>query len=260
MSKVKKLNSKFLRSAEIDREMDNVTPIKGRKRKPQNSNTGQLTLKEINPLTENQKRAFESYWNGRELILSGFPGTGKTFLAMYLALSDLFYSDNDYERIIICRSLVKSREIGHLPGSVDEKAQPFEAPYISICNELFNRGDAYSILSKKDIIQFENTSFLRGLSFNNALIIIDEAQNFNFHEIDTVCGRIGKNCRIIFSGDINQSDLVNTKEASGFSKFLKIANMMNRFDIVEFEVTDIVRSQFVYDYIVAKHRIEQGYN
>ena len=142
---------------------------------------------------------------------------------------------------------------------MDEKGQPFEAPYVSICNELFNRGDAYSILTKKDILQFENTSFLRGLSFNNALIIIDEAQNLNFHEIDTICGRIGKNCRIIFSGDIHQSDLINTKEKSGLEKFFRIAKLMDQFDVVEFEVNDIVRSKFVYDYIVAKHRVEQGY-
>lgn len=259
MSKAKKLNSKFLKGSEID-NMDNVTYLKKQpKRKPQNGYS-QFELKEIRPLTDNQAKVFAAYEEGQNIICSGFPGCGKTFLALYLALNDILYGENDIERIIIIRSLVKTREIGHLPGTVEEKAGPFEAPYSAICNELFGRGDAYSILKKKDMIVFENTSFLRGLSFNNSIIIVDELENCNFHELDTIAGRIGKNCRLFLAGDLNQTDLLTSgRDVSGFNKFLKIASIMEEFSIIDFEVQDIVRSGFVYDYIIAKDRIERGY-
>lgn len=258
MSRVKKANTKFLRGVEID-NVDNVSMIRKSKRKAQNGYS-QFDLKDVHPLTENQGKVFKAYQEGKNIICSGFPGCGKTFLALYLALNDMMYGDNDIDKIIIIRSLVKTREIGHLPGTVEEKSGPFEAPYSAICNELFGRGDAYSILKKKDMISFENTSFLRGISFNNAIIIVDEMENCNFHELDTIAGRIGKNCRLILAGDINQTDLISSnRDVSGFDKFFKIAAIMEKFSIIEFEVGDIVRSGFVYDYIIAKNRVESGY-
>ncbi len=255
----KKVNTKFLRGSEID-NMDNVSFIKKAKKKPQNS-FGQFELKDIHPLTENQGKVFSAYKEGKNVICSGFPGCGKTFLALYLALYDVLYADTDYERIVVIRSLVKTREIGHLPGSVEEKSAPFEAPYSAICNELFHRGDAYSILKKKEIIEFENTSFLRGITFNNTIIIVDEFENCNFHELDTIAGRIGKNSKLVLCGDVNQTDLLSSnRDESGFKKFVKIASIMDGFEIVDFGVEDIVRSGFVYDYIIAKNRVEQGYN
>lgn len=260
-SKLKKASSKFLRGSELDyMENSNITSIrKNTKRKPQN-NIGQLNLKEIHPMTHNQDRVFSAYKEGKNVICSGFAGCGKTFLAMYLALNEIFYEDNGYEKIIIIRSLVKSREIGHLPGSVDEKGAPFEAPYQAICNELFGRGDAYEILKKKDVIQFENTSFLRGITFNNCIIIVEEVENFSFHECDTVISRYGHNCRMIFTGDMAQTDLLYTKEKSGFDTFMRIASIMDSFDIVEFEIDDVVRSGVVKEYLIAKSRVESGYS
>jgi phosphate starvation-inducible protein PhoH len=253
MAKTKKIGSKFLKGQEID-NMENVTAYKKQKRKPQNT-LGEIHLKEIQPLTENQSKVFDSYDEGKNIICSGFPGCGKTFLAMYLALDDILFGESGFENIVIIRSLVKSREIGHLPGSAEEKASAFEAPYKGICNELCRRGDAYEILKKKDIIRFESTSFLRGITYSNCIVIVDEFENMNFQELDTICGRIGSNCRLLLCGDLHQSDLINTREKSGFEDFMKIASRMYSFEIVEFEIADVVRSGFVYEYLMAKHGI-----
>lgn len=247
---VKKANSKFLKSHEID-EADNVSFIKKGKKKP-NAGLSNLQLKEIHPLTENQGHVFEKFKNNN-LVLSGYPGVGKSFLALYLALNEIIYGDGGYYKIIIIKSLVKSRECGHLPGSISEKQEPFFGAYYEIFSELFGRGDATEILLKKDIIQFENTSFLRGITFNNSIIIVDEFQNANFQELDTIAGRVGNNTKIIFCGDLNQTDLIYSKnDVSGYSKFVNILKNMSEIDMIEFNSDDIVRSGFVKSYIIEK--------
>lgn len=256
MSKIaKKANTKFLRGHEID-EADNVSFIRKAKRKP-NTGISTLQLKEIHPLTETQGKVFDLYNNTeQQLVLTGFPGVGKSYLALYLALNDLLYGDRGYEKIIIVRSLVKGREIGHLPGSVSEKQDPFFAPYYDICNDLFNRGDATEILIKKDLIQFENTSFLRGLTFNNCIVIIDEMQNENFQGLETILCRNGRNCRMLFCGDKAQTDLLYSKhDVSGHDKFLSILENMEEVDIVRFCVDDIVRSKLIKSYIIEKMKV-----
>lgn len=203
-----------------------------------------LLLNEIDPLTHNQCLAFDS---DKNLVLCGSAGTGKTFISLYLAFDDIL--KDYYNGVTLIRSAVPTRDIGFLPGSEKEKSKIYEVPYYNICNELFGRGDAYEILKNKGIIEFMTTSYLRGLTLNDSVIIVDETQNMSFHELDSIITRVGKNCRIIFCGDFMQSDL----KQNGLSDFVEILKSMECFDFIEFGVNDIVRSDFVKDYLIQKH-------
>lgn len=202
-----------------------------------------LTLHEIEPLTRNQVLAFESE---RNLVLHGVAGTGKTFISCYLAFDDM--TKGIYKQLIILRSAVPTRDIGFLPGSEKEKASVYEEPYKDIAVELFQRGDAYDILKTKNIVHFMTTSYLRGITLKDAVIIVDECQNMSFHELDSIVTRVGTNCRVIFCGDFRQADL----QRNGLKDFIKVLKAMDQFDLIDFEIKDIVRSDFVKDYITAK--------
>jgi len=202
-----------------------------------------LTLEEIEPLTQNQVRVFDSQ---RNLVLHGVAGTGKTFISCYLAFDDMV--KNLYDRLIIIRSAVSTRDIGFLPGTEKEKASVYEEPYKDICIELFGRGDAYEVLKNKNLVHFMTTSYIRGVTLRNAVVIIDECQNMSFHELDSIITRVGENCRIIFCGDFRQSDLPK----NGLKDFIRIVKVMDEFDFIDFEIKDIVRSDFVKNYITAK--------
>ncbi len=218
-----------------------------------------LSLSTIQPLTENQGQAFNSFQTGKNLLLHGVAGTGKTFVALYLAL-DLFFQNiyrPKFDKIFIIRSVVPTRNIGFLPGSYEEKIEVYESPYKSIFSELFRSGDAYNMAWQKDIIEFATTSYLRGETFNDALIIVDECQNMNMHELDSVITRIGDNSRIIFAGDFRQSDFRSDFERNGILDFKTILTKMDSFDVIEFGLEDIVRGPIVKDYIITKY--ELGY-
>jgi len=202
-----------------------------------------LSLQEIEPLTQNQLKTFES---DKHLVLHGVAGTGKTFISCYLAFDDIL--KNDKEKLVIIRSAVPTRDIGFLPGNEKEKASVYEEPYKDICIELFQRGDAYEILKTKHLVHFMTTSFIRGITLRDAVVLIDECQNMNLHELDSIITRIGENCRVIFCGDFRQADLVD----NGLSPFIRILKAMNEFDLVEFGTVDIVRSEFVKKYIIAR--------
>lgn len=208
----------------------------------------------IEPLTNNQDLMMRAYDNGSNMLLHGMAGTGKTFLAMYKALTDVMAGDTQYKKVIIVRSAVATRSIGFLPGSSEEKMGVFEAPYIAICTELFGRGDAYAILKSKGIIEFVPTSFIRGITINNAIIILDEVNNCTFHEIDTVITRPGQDCRLLICGDMRQSDLTKEEERQGLKDFIRIINKMKSFCHVEFDEDDIVRGPLVKEYLIAKER------
>lgn len=208
-----------------------------------------FALKDIDPLTENQRRAFDSEKN---LVLHGSAGTGKTFISMYLGFKEI--RDGIYDKIVIIRSAVPTREMGFLPGREDEKARVYEEPYYNIVADLFGRGDGYEYLKEKELVSFMTTSFIRGLTMDDSVIIVDECQNMSFHELDSIITRVGHNCRVIFCGDFLQSDL-KEKEKNGVREFLQILNKMNLFDCIEFGINDIVRSKFVKDYLVAKHSL-----
>jgi phosphate starvation-inducible protein PhoH len=183
-------------------------------------------------------------------------GTGKTFIALYKALEEVLDKSNPFERIIIVRSAVQSREMGHLPGDVSEKMEIYQQPYRQICTTLFGRHDAYQRLEEQHHIDFISTSFIRGMSFDNAIIIVDEMQNLNFEEIDTVMTRVGHMSKIIWCGDYRQTDLKKNGDKSGILKFFDIAMHMGAFTRIEFTADDIVRSSLVKDYILAKLKYE----
>ena len=205
-----------------------------------------MTLHEIEPLTRNQVKAFESKKN---LILHGLAGTGKTFISSYLAYDDM--SKGIYDKLVIIRSAVPTRDMGFLPGTEKEKASVYEEPYKDIANELFQRGDAYGIMKQKNLVEFMTTSFIRGITLRDAVIIIDECQNMSFHELDSIITRMGENCRVIFCGDFRQADL----KQNGMKDFMQILKRMELFDFIDFKVEDIVRSDFVKSYIIAKNEL-----
>ena len=217
-------------------------------------------LKTFEPLTENQKLFFDAYKRQDYFIaLHGVAGTGKTFCALYKAIEEVLDKANPFHKIIIVRSAVQSREIGHLPGDVDEKMDIYEQPYRQICHTLFGRHDAYQRLEEQHHIEFISTSFIRGMSFDDAIIIVDEMQNMTFEEIDTVMTRVGYRSKIIWCGDYRQTDLNKKKnDVSGILKFFDIAMHMKAFTKIEFTADDIVRSSLVKDYILAKMQYEDN--
>lgn len=215
-------------------------------------------LKTFQPLTDNQKSFFDAYKQGDYFIaLHGVAGTGKTFIALYKAIEEVLDKSNPFNKIIVVRSAVQSREIGHLPGDVTEKMEIYEQPYRQICQQLFDRKDAWDRLEEQGHVTFISTSFIRGMSFDDAIIIVDEMQNMTFEEIDTVMTRVGYRSKIIWCGDYRQTDLNKRKnDVSGILKFFDIAHHMKAFTRIEFTVDDIVRSSLVKDYILAKIKYE----
>ena len=208
----------------------------------------------IKPMTDNQLKAFECYEEGQNLLMHGLAGTGKTFVSLYLALNDLI-ENQEHNKIVIVRSVVPTRDMGFLPGNAKEKSKVYEQPYYNICTELFGRGDAYEILKMKGMIEFQTTSFIRGNTFNDTIIIVDEMNNMTFHELDSVITRVGQNTKILFCGDFRQTDLLKETEKRGLTDFMRILQRLKSFSHVEFEEEDIVRSGLVKDYIIAKDRL-----
>jgi predicted ribonuclease YlaK len=236
-----------------------LTSKQMKRRKPLSSDY----LIDIEPLTDNQKRLFDSYSEGKHLIAYGCAGTGKTFITLYNALVDVLDEQSPYERIYLVRSLVATREIGFLPGSHEDKADIYQIPYKNMVKYMFQMpSDAdfemlYGNLKSQETIKFWSTSFLRGTTLDNSIIIVDEFQNLNFHELDSIITRVGENTKICFCGDASQSDLQKTNERNGIVDFMSVLRKMPSFDIIEFGVDDIVRSGLVKEYILAK--MEAGF-
>jgi phosphate starvation-inducible PhoH-like protein len=214
-------------------------------------------LRKLEPLTKNQQKVFESYGNNQNLVLSGSAGTGKTFLAMYLALKSVLGKEDNQNKVIIVRSALPTRDMGFLPGEKEEKEAAYMDPYISIVNELFSDPEGWKKMVAFKHVEFLTTSFIRGITLQNAVVIVDEAQNCNFHELCSVITRLGNDCRLILCGDYYQSDFVRQNDKSGLLSFINILNNMKYFDHIEFEWKDIVRSGLVRDIIMTKEMIEK---
>ena len=214
-------------------------------------------LVEIQPLTENQKEVFKAYEEDYSLVLAGSAGTGKTFMALSLALEDVLDKGTPYDKVVIVRSIVPTRDIGFLPGSEDEKKDAYTGPYRAACAELFDEPDAWNKLTTTGQVEFLSTSFIRGTTLNNCVIIVDEMQNLTFHELDSVITRVGRNCKFVMCGDYYQTDFHKESDKNGILQFLEIVEQLRKFKVIEFGWEDIVRSDFVRDYIMTKEMIER---
>ena len=205
----------------------------------------------INPLTDNQEKAFEAWKEGKDLFLGGSAGTGKTLLALYFALDYVLDHSTPSKNIVIIRSIVPSREIGFLPGEEDEKIAPYEAPYRLLCDQLFKWKNSYENMKRAGIIRFEPTSFLRGITLDESVVILEEVENFNWVEVVTAMSRVGMDSRVIVAGDVKQTDLNKKNDSTGFYRLHDVTRLMPNFSHVMFTRDDIVRSGFVKDFIIA---------
>ena len=223
-----------------------------------------IDLVKVEPVTDNQKLVFNSYKKGDNQFLYGCAGTGKTFISLYLAMQEVLRSDTPYDRVVMVRSLIPTREIGFLPGDEDDKAALYQVPYSNMVQYMFKQPNEqafsmlYDRLKTQGSFYFLSTSFLRGLTFDNSIIIVDECQNLNFHELDTIITRVGQDSKIIFCGDFMQTDLSKTSERNGLFDFLRILEEMKEFNCVEFNIGDIVRSGFVRNYLIQKTKLGIG--
>tara|TARA_B100000900_G_scaffold266853_1_gene227824 strand:- start:5422 stop:6183 length:762 start_codon:yes stop_codon:yes gene_type:complete len=215
----------------------------------------------VSPLTDNQKTAFAQYSEGKNLLLHGAAGTGKTFITLYLALQEVLDESTPYDKIYIVRSLVPTREIGFLPGDHEDKSALYQIPYKNMVRYMFSMPDdnsfemLYDNLRAQETISFWSTSFIRGVTLDNAIVIVDEFSNLNFHELDSMITRIGEDSKIMFCGDITQTDLTRENDRSGISDFIKILEEMKEFACIEFDINDIVRSGLVKSYLISKYNL-----
>jgi phosphate starvation-inducible protein PhoH len=243
-----------IKSPMVDDEESDLDNLKKKRQKKLLNRLYDVTT--IEPMTNNQAKCFDFWRNGKNLMMYGSAGSGKTFLAIYFALQELKLGKT--ESIYIVRSAVPTREQGFLPGSLAEKMAMYEVPYRDIFKTLTNRGDVYDILKEKGLYEFMSTSYIRGMTIDNAVIIVDEFSNLTLHELDSIITRVGLNSRIIFCGDTKQSDLSKKNERDGVETFMNIINMMPSFRSVQFSIDDIVRSGLVREYLLARHKYENS--
>ena len=225
---------------------------KAKNSNPDNMNIRLDNMMTIDPITMHQQEVFDAWKSGHNLALVGTAGTGKTFLALYLALEEVMDRSSPFDCLHIIRSVVPTREMGYLPGSLEEKLNAYTGPYRAATHELFDDPKAFDKLVHNDYVTFESTSYIRGVTYDHSIVFVDEMQNLNFHELDSVITRIGQGSKIIFCGDYHQSDFKQEKDKAGINKFLSILDQMHSFECVEFGWEDIVRSDFVRDYIMTK--------
>ena len=222
------------------------------------------TMVSVKPITDTQKVVFETWKKEKNQFLFGAAGTGKTFVSLYLALNDIFNLKTKYDKVVLVRSLIPTRDIGFLPGDEEDKSALYQVPYQNMVQFMFEAPNEqafntlYDRLKGQGSLFFLSTSFLRGLTFDNSIIIVDECQNLNFLELDTIITRVGQDSRIIFCGDFDQSDLVKHNEKNGLHDFLRILEEMEEFNCSEFTIGDIVRSGFVRSYLINKAKMGIG--
>ena len=235
-----------------------MTAKQMKRKKPYNSDI----MVDVQPITPNQKHAFASYSEGKNLFLYGAAGTGKTFITLYQALKEVLDPLTPYQKVVLVRSLVSTREIGFLPGDHEDKSALYQIPYKNMVKYMFELPTdnefemLWGNLKAQESVTFWSTSFIRGTTLDNSIVIVDESQNLNFHELDSIITRVGEDTKIMFCGDVAQTDLIKTNEKNGILDFQKIITRMPEFDLIEFGLDDIVRSGLVKSYITSK--IELG--
>ena len=235
-------------------DINGMSAKQKKRRKPINSDM----LVNIEPLTPAQEKVFEHWNNDKNLFMYGAAGTGKTFVALYLALKEVLKDDSPFDKVYLVRSLVATREIGFLPGDHEDKSSLYQIPYKNMVKYMFEMPDdnsfemLYGNLKAQETVSFWSTSFLRGTTLDRAIVIVDECQNLNFHELDSIITRVGEDTKIIFCGDVQQSDLVKANEKNGVLDFMSILRIMDEFGMVEFGVEDIVRSGLIRSYLISK--------
>jgi predicted ribonuclease YlaK len=220
-------------------------------------NSNQLVT--INPIGKNQQKVFDAWAKDKNLFLSGSAGTGKTFILLYLALKAVLDKGQPFDKVVLVRSLLPSRDIGFLPGTLEEKSDLYQDPYRILVKYLFEMPSEqghqalYNKLIEQGSLEFYTTSFLRGQTFDRSIIIVDESSNMIFQELDTVMTRVGQDSKICFAGDMSQSDLrKHNGDQDGYQNFQVILGEMEEFVVVEFGIGDIVRSGLVRSYLIAK--------
>ena len=229
-----------------------------------NKEINHTNLVTVKPITDNQKVVFDSWKKDKNQFLFGAAGTGKTFISLYLALKDVLDLKSSYDKVVLVRSLIPTREIGFLPGDEEDKGLLYQVPYQNMVQFMFEMPNEqqfntlYDRLKGQGTLFFLSTSFLRGLTFDNTIIIVDECQNLNFHELDTIITRVGQDSKIVFCGDFDQTDLVKQNERNGLHDFLRILEEMDEFNCTEFTIGDIVRSGFVRSYLINKIKLGIG--
>ena len=234
-----------------------LTAKQMKRKKPINADM----MRDIEPLTDNQKALFEAYAKDQNLVAYGVAGTGKTFITLYNAIKDVLDPSTPYEKVYIVRSLVATREIGFLPGDHDDKSSLYQIPYKHMVKYMFEMPSEadfnmlYGNLKGQDTIDFWSTSFIRGTTFDKTIVVVDEFQNLNYHELDSIMTRVGSQSKIMFCGDATQSDLIKQNERNGIVDFMQVLRIMSSVDVIEFGVEDIVRSGLVKEYILAKLEI-----
>jgi phosphate starvation-inducible protein PhoH len=241
-------------------EQQTGTDLVGRQPKRKKA-LGNEYLLDIEPLTDNQRKLFDAYSEGKHVVAYGCAGTGKTFITLYNALREVLDERTPYEKIYLVRSLVATREIGFLPGSYDDKSDIYQIPYKNMVKYMFQMPSdsefemLYGNLKSQETIKFWSTSFLRGTTLDNSIVIVDEFQNANFHELCSIITRVGENSKIMFCGDATQSDLIKTNEKNGVIDFMKILRTMPSLDIIEFGIDDVIRSGLVKEFLIAQHAL-----
>ena len=232
----------------------NMKAKKLRRKKPINTEL----MVDIKPLTPSQEKAYDFWDKNKNLFMYGAAGTGKTFIALYLALREVLNEETPYEKVYIVRSLVSTREIGFLPGDHEDKSEIYQIPYKNMVRYMFEMPDdnsfemLYGNLKAQETISFWSTSFIRATTLDRSIVIVDECQNLNFHELDSIITRVGEDTKILFCGDANQTDLVKTNERNGIHNFMNILSIMNEFGMIEFGIQDIVRSGLIRSYLLSK--------
>ena len=216
----------------------------------------------IKPVGTTQEKVFEAWKANKNLFLTGSAGTGKTFILLYLALKDVLDKGQPYDKVVLVRSLLPSRDIGFLPGTLEEKSNLYQDPYRILIRYLFEMPSEqefvqlYDKLISQGSLEFYSTSCLRGQTFDRSIIIVDEASNMIFQELDTIMTRVGQDSRICFAGDMAQSDLrKHNGEQDGYHNFQAILEEMGEFKVLEFDIGDIIRSGLVRSYLIAKTNI-----